>query len=92
MFELHESLAFWLAAAINSVGLLALILARLTGRSAAQTWFQAFFFFGFATVGAAMLATVALGSGYWISFGITTSIMVVGAILDLSPGRQLRTV
>lgn len=92
MFEQHETLIFWAVAAINAVGVLAMILARLTGRSDAQFWFQAFFFLGFATVGIAMLATVALGSGYWISFAITTSVMVIGAIVDFAPTRQLKTV
>lgn len=92
MFGLSTPSAFWTMVAINAVGIISLIVARLKTSASSQSWFHAFFFAALAMVGLAMIATVIESSGYWIWFAITVAIMVVGATVDAGYSRRVRAV
>ncbi len=92
MFGLSEFSAFWLAAMVQGMGIASLILTRLNGIGPLSTWRQASFYITLAVVGLLLLATVFTGSGFWLSFAITTAIMVVGAVIDFGAERCLRAV
>jgi len=90
MLDSHESLIFWFAFAAQSIGIISMILARLHGRRESQLAYHAAFYFCLVSIGAMMMAAVRFESGYWISFAITTAVMIIGTTLDFGYSRHER--
>jgi hypothetical protein len=73
----------WVAIAIQMIGLVSVVAARMWPQSPGQTWCQCFFFLSLAGVGGATMFALASGSGSWVSSAAILSLMSVGATLDL---------
>jgi hypothetical protein len=83
-----EGLLFAGVTAIQVLGILALMLARVGQRSNSPGLFQALFLFCLTVVGLSAVVGAGYGSGYWIVSGVTLAIMVVGGTLDCSGTRS----
>jgi formate hydrogenlyase subunit 3/multisubunit Na+/H+ antiporter MnhD subunit len=73
---------FWIAAAIEILGLASAMLVRLTEGSPSQAACQAIFFAVMLLVGVASLAALSAGLGHWFVLGSTLAVMVLMATLD----------
>jgi hypothetical protein len=83
-----EHLVLWLAIAIQAVGVLSVVAARLTEGSWAVVLFQRMFFISLLAVGLTAVLSVAAGTGHWLACGATLGVMSIGATLDCSSGRR----
>ena len=71
------------AGVIQLVGLLSLLIARVTEGTTARNWAQLFFVGCLAMIGFVTMCAIATGNGCWASCATTLSVMCVGATLDL---------
>ena len=83
MIWIDHGLAFWLMAAVQGMGLLSLAVARVGEHTTASTPCRWVFFVCLLLVGLATMLSLASGTGQWAASGMTLSLMVVGATLDL---------
>ena len=81
--------AGWILAAIQFIGLLSAVLARLTERSAYQTCCQCLFLLCLCLVGGATAFSLTVGPPHCLICGSTLSIMSVAAVYDASPAENL---
>ena len=79
----QESMVVCAAGAIQLVGLLSLLIARITEGTTARSWAQLFFVFCLAMIGVITMCAIATGNGCWASCATTLSVMCVGVTLDL---------
>jgi predicted MFS family arabinose efflux permease len=86
MIGLNESVTFWFAFCVQSVGIAAMIVARMIGKNADRTWCERTYYLAFSTVGAMMLLSAMYASDYWFSYAVTISVMIIGVILDFDYG------
>jgi hypothetical protein len=72
--------------AIQLLGLATVILARLVPAGTLQRRAQVAFVGTLVVTGAATMLAVSIGSEHWHSLGVTLSIMLIGAVVDLNRG------
>ena len=82
MLGIFELSVFVGAVLVQLLGIASMLFARVSERSKAQHYSQRCFFGCLVLVGSAALAAVSLGSGAWLSCGITLAVMAVGATID----------
>ena len=87
MLTLNGLLLFMLIVAIQCVGILSVVVARLTERSRVQAITQYAFFASLCLVGTATIASLYLGSSNWLPCAGTLGVMALGVTLDLRPAR-----
>ena len=84
MISLALSNPGWVLAAVQIVGLASAVLARLSERSACQTWCQWLFLLCLCLVGLATAISLSGGPGNCLICGSTLSMMSVTAVYDFS--------
>lgn len=78
--------AFYIAAAVQTFGLLSVVAVRYTRDFALGPAMRWFFFTSLAAVGVVTQVMVLSGNILWLPCGITLSLMAVGATLDMTGG------
>lgn len=86
VFDFHSE-CFCAVMAIQVLGIVAMVSARISEQTSVRAFFQFAFLGMLLAIGGGALAALAIGSEYGLSFGITLSIMAVGATLDLRPAQ-----
>jgi hypothetical protein len=87
----HSSVGVWLLAPIAAVGLVAVVFARLSERSAFQPWCHAAFLVSLVLVGVATVVSVAFGPAATLASGSTLAVMAVAVVWELRPAPNVDT-
>ncbi|QDU27257.1 hypothetical protein ETAA8_23440 [Anatilimnocola aggregata] len=84
MLEFMDPMLFWATLALQLVGLVSVVLARLPRRCPLQcACFRTLFFGCLIGLAVATMVAIEAQSGSWAWCGTTFSVMAVGATLDL---------
>jgi hypothetical protein len=82
MAYLETSFLVWAIGFVQVAGLVSAWLARLSEGSRSQASCQWLFLACLGLMGLTTMASVALGTRYWLASGITLTVMVLGAVWD----------
>lgn len=89
MDELYPSIILWTLIGVQMLGLFSALLSRLGEGSSGEGLCQCFFIFCLALMGTTTIASMSLGPGAWLTCGVTLSIMVLIALFDCGPAKEI---
>lgn len=87
MLPADENVIFWIAVAVQCLGIASMIFARVSERCWARSLCQSTFLLCLFAVGLATAATLYLGNGNWHPCAMTLGFMCVGGTVDLGSQR-----
>lgn len=76
---------------IQIMGVATALLARLSERSALQSWCHAMFFASLILMGVATVASLTVGPGMTLASGATLAVMAVAAVCEFRPAANFET-
>ena len=88
MAPMEGSYAFWLLLAVELLGLISAVAARLGEGSRGEAWAQRLFLAMMGVVGVATIFSLGFGPQYWPTAGATLSLMVLITTWDFGRARQ----
>jgi len=83
MVSIDFPVASWLILAVQSLGIISAITARIPRLHSHQSTCQSVFLVCLLLVGVASAVSLRMGTGHWLFSGATLAVMAVAATLDL---------
>lgn len=91
MDAFHLPFGVGLLFSIQLLGVVSAVLARLSERSALQSWCQGLFLASLGLMGLVTAASLSLGPGMTLASGATLAVMAVAAVCELRPAANLES-
>ncbi len=79
---------FWAILAIQGLGLVGLVVARMAPHCNCRSTFFSLFLAAMLAVGATTVGCLVAGTSQWLTCGTTLSVMVIGATLNMGRSAQ----
>lgn len=89
MEDLYPSIVLWTVIGVQTLGIFSAFLSRLGEGSSGEGRCQCFFIFCLALMGVTTITAMSLGPGAWLTCGVTLSIMVLIALYDCGPAKEI---